>query len=801
MDGPYKIVGALYHDGPVRSMCVSPYTGEILAGSQSKTSNVHRWLTSYDNCIDGLEFKSDDSGNPIYHDNWITSLICLPPNRLPMFPEGCIITGCMDCVIRIFDLTGNPISELVGHSKGIISLSWTSSYYLLSGSWDGTAKIWNISNASCVCTMSNHENGVHILGLSNNRVATTSSGESVNNKPANFKLRIWDIAALPNPENSSSTSSSVRTYEAKLLSTIEDHNGPIRSICSLNMDSFEGYATTSNDGSTIIRTADGSSIGILFHPASDDGTPPMILDSCALYTKEMSHVSCGEDGSVCVWNGTELLQSIPHPSCVWCVVAIPGTDGDFLTGCNDGVVRIFSKEEAKTMNSGSLELQVKFLESVYEELKRRRIGPSQEEINKATKWSDRGKVAGSSEGQVMVFNKDGKMIAAQWSAISGTWIEIGDVTGSTDAGEINGITYDHVMPVEMETPNGILTLRLGYNNKENPYDAAQRFIDTNSLNQSFLRQIAEWIVSNAGKNVPTIGTDLNSTVVSNSINFKTIPLYAIIPSDEIPSGFKVKVISKIKEFNVDGNLTDEEITTIEYLIDILQDLSHYHSSNIYPSHLTGLFKIINWDVAKCFPSFDICRIVAIHPSGSKTLAEYKQFSIYLQRISDILADRNSPSSATLTAIRFISNALRHDELRNNILKTNLNITRNIFQSLTLHINSNKSLRVAIATLCMNLSLYVSTIQNDEIQLNLVTILLTIIKSLISSEQEAFDVIVRGLLMIGTLCIKGGDIEKSFVQANATELRSIINTLNSSLGHKLDSNAKQVLDEVLLVLQL
>lgn len=29
-------------------------------------------------------------------------------------------------------------------------------------------------------------------------------------------------------------------------------------------------------------------------------------------------------------------------------------------------------------------------------------------------------------------------IAAQWSAASGTWIEIGEVTGASNAGTING---------------------------------------------------------------------------------------------------------------------------------------------------------------------------------------------------------------------------------------------------------------------------------------------------------------------------------------------------------------------------
>ena len=39
-----------------------------------------------------------------------------------------------------------------------------------------------------------HENGVQVLGLSNGTIATTSTGESVNGKPANFKLRLWDAS-------------------------------------------------------------------------------------------------------------------------------------------------------------------------------------------------------------------------------------------------------------------------------------------------------------------------------------------------------------------------------------------------------------------------------------------------------------------------------------------------------------------------------------------------------------------------------------------------------------------------------
>ena len=55
----------------------------------------------------------------------------------------------------------------------------------------------------------------------------------------------------------------------------------------------------------------------------------------------------------------------------------------------------------------------------------------------------------------MVFNKAGKAIAAQYT--SGNWIELGQVTGSagsSNSGTVNGVSYDHVVPVEREGAGG-----------------------------------------------------------------------------------------------------------------------------------------------------------------------------------------------------------------------------------------------------------------------------------------------------------------------------------------------------------
>ena len=124
----------------------------------------------------------------------------------------------------------------------------------------------------------------------------------------------------------------------------------------------------------------------------------------------------------------------------------------------------------------------------------RRKGPTEEEKKKCTPWEDRATQT-PSEGTVMVFLKDGKMIAAQMT--SGAWAEIGEVTGKDngDGGELNGVTYDHLMPVEVDAPGGgVVSFKLGFNDNENPFIAAQRFVNQNELGQQFTAQVADWIM-------------------------------------------------------------------------------------------------------------------------------------------------------------------------------------------------------------------------------------------------------------------------------------------------------------------
>eukprot|EP01040_Poterioochromonas_malhamensis_P013893 gene13893-15331_t len=249
---PYRLIQLVdAHSGPIRSLSYGPTDNEILTGCHA---NICRWRLSKDRVQ-----IAEEIGSPMYHDHCITTLTSLSPSEnLPLpLQKGCIISGCMDTKIHIFDLLNNLISTLEGHFKGVISFSWLSSClypaHLLSGSFDGVAILWNLNNFQQIRSFGPHESSVHVLGLSNNLIATTSSS----------LLRFWD------------------PMTGQLV------GNPI------------------NTG--------------------------------------MEFVYLREDGLVVVWRGTGLSQTISTPTTNWVTLRL--TDTAFATGGQDGILRIFSKQE------------------------------------------------------------------------------------------------------------------------------------------------------------------------------------------------------------------------------------------------------------------------------------------------------------------------------------------------------------------------------------------------------------------------------------------------------------------------
>ena len=126
------------------------------------------------------------------HEHWVTSMLALPPGVLEECPDGGFITGSMDKRIRVYSIECILVRTLLGHTGGVISLSWCLvSGNLISGSWDGTARVWDLATGECNQVLPGHENGVCVLGLPDGTIATGSTGEQQNNTVVNFHIRLW----------------------------------------------------------------------------------------------------------------------------------------------------------------------------------------------------------------------------------------------------------------------------------------------------------------------------------------------------------------------------------------------------------------------------------------------------------------------------------------------------------------------------------------------------------------------------------------------------------------------------------
>jgi len=773
----YKLVAEITgHDGPVRAICVGS-EGQVISGSQDSTvrfwneipREIHR-----DTMDEEVSINYAEAGVIFDHDHWVTALIKLPPDVIPECPFGGVISGSLDKLIRIFTNEGALVRVLSGHTGGVISLGWTLNNMLLSGSWDGSAKIWDILTGTCVQTFGEHENGVCVLGLPNAQIATGSTGvKDDQDKVVGCKIRIFP-------------------QEVPGCVVLTDHDGPVR---HLSLVGDLGFASTSNDGTVHFRTYQGDTFAVLQHPPNMEGHPTFILQGAAL-ADGAGFVSVGDDGptgSCMVWSldGT-LQQSLPHPSGVWCVAALP--NGDFVTGCQDNKIRIFTSDESRM---GPETLMVQFCLEYEEALKKGQKGPSSDEVAKLPHWENRHERKGNKQGMVALFQKDGKAIAAEWTAVSGSWVEIGEVTGSANAGTIDGVVYDHVFPIEIEQATGeVAKLEIGYNNGQNPFNCAQDFIDKNMLPQSYLGQISDYISQRARQSAPTLG-NFGTTMASGAGTFTGVGVpggsqfarQSVVPSRQEARHFPErayflydavqlsKAEQKVLEFNEGLSegiaLTAKEAQHISQLIKTLNATSHYHSSSVHDQEFNAVVKILkHWPIEKVFPAIDILRVVVLHSDGGVKIGNQQTFPHLMTLLIQKMAEGKAQVAIPLLVVRFFCNALKNASCRSNILQ-NLS---SLLDSLSDLVNStNKTIRSATAACVLNCT--VAMTEKSQLGAEGTQILTTIQLGLANySEEESA---LKLLVALGTILHVFPSAAKETIKD--LELDALVQSLGRSTG--------------------
>jgi|AntRauTorckE5430_2_1112549.scaffolds.fasta_scaffold01742_4 phospholipase A-2-activating protein len=670
----YQLSQTITTDGePVRTLAIT--ASHLISGSESGTlSSIPIAPSPSSAFLDPAGLTIQPGGEGTRHSHHITASVVLPQSI------GGYATGCKDQLIRIFDSNDLLIGTLKGHTNAVTSLSMLAfpqqdTFLLISGSWDGSAKLWDVRTHECMATLPGHENTVSVQGLpptgETARLATGSAGIAQNSVISEHKIRLWEVVLQ-----------SDKSVKVKLQQTVsQDHQGPIRDLAY--DPTSQMLLSCSNDGSVKVRDAMmGEAVTTLSCPGQQS-QPPMLLSVDA--TRGGKIVAASEDGNLIIWNvaasAEEAIQVIAHPNCVWKVLVVEA-NGDLVTACHDGMIRVFTMDEARIASDAE---RVAFEDDVMKARSKKSAGPSKAEIAALPKWEMNSVHLGKSEGQVQVFNKNGTAIAAQWSAASATWIEVGEVTGSNEnAGTINGVQYDHVFPIEIDVASGgVQSLQIGYNNGENPFAVAQKFMDDYMLDQGYLAQIADYIRNRVGEDAgPTLGMAAGGAPASSGPTPMEItptpmsaPSYTHLPmrgykAFETGADAKIlfKVCIKIREFNesLENNLAPEQVTSVlDGLCQTIAATNRYHATRISDEELSIVHKMMkDWSLEHVFPSIDLARLLALHPDACKSSRSVFWNGIVkcaLDRCDVLLASHleGTPKTAIpMLSFRLFSNCLR-----------------------------------------------------------------------------------------------------------------------------------------------
>ncbi len=270
------------------------------------------------------------------HNDWLTALY--------ITHDGNIVSGSWDGTVRVWNTEGIEPAVCRGHEGSITALSITHDGNIVSGSWDGTVRVWNTEGIElAVCR--GHEGGITALSITHDdKIVSGSEYKSI---------RVWDtegnqlavcdglltITAICETRDDKVVSGAgdgrVRIWDTKSnqLVVCEGHEGLISAVCVTRSGKI---VSGSNDTTVRIWDTDGKELAVC------KGHEDVVRSVCI--TPDGKIVSGSKDGTVRVWDidGNELAVCKGHEDYVYAVCVTP--DGKIVSGSEDTTVRVWDIE-------------------------------------------------------------------------------------------------------------------------------------------------------------------------------------------------------------------------------------------------------------------------------------------------------------------------------------------------------------------------------------------------------------------------------------------------------------------------
>ncbi|KAJ1855262.1 WD repeat protein Lub1 [Coemansia sp. RSA 1822] len=634
------------------------------------------------------------------HDKYVSSVVVIPP--YDKYPQGLIATGSMDTTVCVWDAAnpGTPVQRLRGHTGNVCALAVSrDGRTLVSGSWDKTAKVW--VDGECVHTLRDHEHAVWgVLVLDDGSVVTAS---------ADKLIRIW--------------------RDGRLVHTLTGHTDCVRALAA----TAGGFASASNDGSVREWTVDGSVRELHGHTS-------LVY---AVAAADDILISGGEDRAMRVWHDGRLQNTVLVPSMsVWAVAVL--SNGDIACGTNDGRIRVFTQDAARVADTDA-QKQFEEKNAVFA-LSAKTMG----DVSLGNlPGPERLKQSGDSDQVVMI--KDGSQVTAhQWNVERKEWIQVGhivDAAGQTQKQVFDGREYDYVFDVDIQ--EGAPALKLPYNATENPYSAAQRFLERNELSLEYLDTVADFITKNSdgvqlGPQQPHVdpftggsryvpgqsqaGADVASDPFTGNryIPAQTTSVYSP-PSEYIinRAGNCSAIVKKLAEFNAE--LAQSSDTHLAVSAQDMQHVGELETTVSEPACSVLLQLVQAWPVDRRFPGLDLLRLavaasplpLTCHAADGKTLVALVIEASNIE--SAFVADSPLSKSDEINAmmgVRALANMFAHSQgideawaARSRIL----NVLDGSWSRAT-----NKNLVTSLSNLYFNLAIAAAQKGDDDEGLNILS---------------------------------------------------------------------------------
>ncbi|KAL7956402.1 PFU domain-containing protein [Trichoderma compactum] len=681
---------------------------------------------------------------------YVNTVAFFPPNQ--EHPNGLVVSGGKDTIIEVkspsLSAADNAERLLIGHAHNVCTLDVSpKGTYLVSGGWDGQARVWNLSKWETEHMLSGHEGMAvwSVVAFDETTVVTGCADKSI---------RVFDLKQ--------STGGDV--VPAATIYTPD----VVRALCKVPKGHPSGadIASASNDGTLRLWKLNGQQVGELH------GHESFVYSLASLPSGEL--VSSGEDRTVRVWKGIECVQTITHPAIsVWTVAVNPET-GDIISGASDGVARIFTRRPEAVADEATLK---EFQDSVKASaIPQQQLGGINKEKLPGPEFLT--SKAGTKEGQVqMIKESNGNITAHTWSMAQQQWINVGtvvDAVGSTGKKvEYNGQSYDYVFDVDIE--DGKPALKLPYNLSENPYERATKFLNDNELPLSYLDNVANFITENTkgatlGKSERSTGPDPYGTESryrpgeeSQSQTPKVLPQKEYLNISAAKYEAILNKISNVNKTMVSSGRKDVALNPGEEATLQSSKAALDSSKAITTPTLNVILKIVTeWPYSDRLAGLDLLRCVARYPIAAQFKGPQNETLLDIAIASSIPDDFPPNENAAMMGARTIANLFGSADGRS-LASSQADKAISFLERVTGIKGGepigklNRNVLVSLTTVAVNYSVLVNKekLLIPEQRRRLVTVLGAILK-----DQTDSEVLYRALVALGTILSTSKDEAKS-----------------------------------------